>query len=183
MRTDALLNFIAPGAPLSMVAGAGVNIASGVLDLAGVGVGVAPPNIIGQATYFGAPDAMGVGMLRPELVVAVGTALTTSTGATLNAALQGAADTGASGGYQPGTWYTSEETGPLTTAELTAGTFIMRFPWVPPSLVTLRPRFLRLLFQIPAGDSFTAGTIGWATVTTVRDDQFNKYAAGNYAVH
>lgn len=182
MRTDALLNFIAPGSPLSMVAGAGVNIPSNVLDLLGVGAGVAPPSIIGQTTNFGAPDAMGTGMLRPELVVAVGTTFTTSTGCTLNIALQAAADAG-SPTWQPSTWQTLIETGAIAVGNLVAGTVLARFPWVPPFPANLRPRFLRLLFQVPSGDDFTAGTIGWATVTTVRDDQFNKYAVGNYVVH
>ena len=71
----------------------------------------------------------------------------------------------------------------IAVANLVAGTAIARFPWVPPFPANLRPRFLRLLFQIPAGTNFSAGTIGWATVTTVRDDQFNKYAVGNFVVH
>jgi hypothetical protein len=37
-----------------------------------------------------------------------------------------------------------------------------------------------LLFT-PAG-TFTAGTIASALVTTVRDDEFQKYAAKNYSV-
>lgn len=183
MRTDALLNFVPPGQPLSMVGGAGISIPSNVLDLLGVGVGQAPPNIIGQTTTFGAPDAMGTGMLRPELVVAVGTTFTTATAATLNIALQAAADQGLAGGYQPSTWNTLIETGAIAVANLVAGTPLARFPWVPPFPANLRPRFLRLLFQIPTGEDFTAGTIGWATVTTVRDDQFNRYAVGNYVVH
>jgi hypothetical protein len=182
MWTDALLNFIPPGQPLSMVAAAGVSIPSNVIDLFGVGVGNPVPNIIGQATVAGSPDAMGTGMLRPELAVAVGTAFATATGATLNAALQAAADQGAAGGYQPSTWNTLEETGAIAVANLTAGAVIARFPWVPPFPANLRPRFLRLLFQIPSGEYFTAGTIGWATVTPVRDDQFNRYTPGNFAV-
>jgi len=183
MRTDALLNFVPPGVPLSMVAAAGVNIPStNTIDLLGVGVGLPPPNIIGQTTNFGSPDAMGTGLMRPELVVTVGTTFTTANGATLNIALQAAADQGSAGGYQPSTWDTLIETGAIAVANLVAGTPLARFPWVPPFPANLRPRFLRLLFQIPSGENFTAGTIGWATVTPMRDDQFNKYAVSNYIV-
>lgn len=181
MRTDALLNFIPPGAPLSMVAAAGVSIRSNPpLDLFGVGAGQPVPAIIGQATVAGAPDAMGSGMVRPELVIAVGTTFVTANAATLNIALQAAIDLGAAGGYQPGTWQTLIETGAIAVGNLVAGTVLARFPWVPPFPANLRPRFLDLLFQIPSGTNFTAGTIGWATVTTVRDDQFNKFAVGNF---
>lgn len=182
MQTDALLNFVPPGIPLSLVGAAGVNIPSQILDLFGVGVGQPVPSIIGQAVVAGSPDAMGTGMLRPELVVSIGTTLVTATAATLNTALQAAIDTGAGGGYQPGTWNTLIETGPIAVASLIAGTVIARFPWVPPFPENLRPRFLRLLFQVPAATDFTAGTIGWATVTFVRDDLFNKQAVGNFVV-
>jgi hypothetical protein len=182
MITDRLLAFVPIGAPLSMVAGAGVSVPSGVIDLLGIGVGVAPTSIIGTPATFGAPDAMGVGGLRPELVVAVGTAFVTATAATLNLALQGAPDTGVGGGFLPGTWQTLEETGPLTAAQLTANTVIMRLPWVPPFPFNERPRYLRLLGQMPAATDFTAGTIGYAVVSTVRDDLFNLQAAGNFVV-
>jgi hypothetical protein len=184
MITDALLNFVPIGGNLSLIAGAGVSVPSiNTIDLLGAGVGVAPSDrIIGNATVFGAPDAGGVGGMRPELVVNVGTAFVTANGATLNVALQGAADTGAAGGYLPSTWQTLIETGALTAAQLTALQTIARFPWVPPFPANLRPRFLRLLFQVPAATNFTAGTIANALVTTVRDDQFNRYAAKNYTV-
>lgn len=182
MITDAQLSFVPIGAPLSLVAGAGVNIPSpNTIDLLGEGVGLAPTNVIGNVTNFGSPDAMGVGGARPELAVVIGTTCTTSSSATLNVALQAAADAG-SPTYQPSTWDTLAETGAIAVANLTAGTVIARFPWLPPFPANLRPRFLRLLFQVPSGDSFTAGTIGSALVTTVRDDQFNKYAANNYKV-
>lgn len=188
MITDALLNFVPIGGNLSLVAGAGVDIPStNVIDLLGLGVGVAPNsnggNIIGNVTTFGAPDAMGVGGMRPELVVNVGaTAFVTANSATLNVALQGAPDTGAGGGYLPGTYQTIAETGELTAAQLTAYQTIMRMPWLPPFPANLRPRFLRLLFQVPTGTNFTAGVIGNALVTPLRDDQFNQFAAKNYTV-
>lgn len=183
MITDQQLSFVPLGGNLSLIAGAGASIPSiNTIDLLGAGVGVAPPSIIGNVTVFGAPDAMGVGGLRPELNVTIGTALASATSATLNAALQGAPDTGAAGNYLPGTWQTIEETGALTVAQCIANTVIMRLPWVPPFPANLRPRFLRLLFQVPAATLFTAGTIASALVTMVRDDQFNKYAAKNYSV-
>jgi hypothetical protein len=148
-----------------------------VIDLLGEGVGVAPSSIFGNPTLFGAPDAMGVGGPRPELNVTLGTAF--AGGTSLNAKLQAAADLGTPT-YQPSTWNTLAETGAILTANLTANTVIMRFPWLPPFPAGLRPRFLRLLFT-PSG-TFTAGTIASALVTLVRDDQFNKYAAKNYSV-
>ncbi len=183
MMTDVLLGFVPINGNLSLVAGAGVNIASpGTIDLLGNGVGVAPTSIWGNPAVFGSPDAMGVGGERPELNVTIGTAPTTGNVATLNVALQGAIDTGLAGGYQPGTWNTFVESGPMAVANLTAGTVIFRCPWLPPFPANLRPRYLRLLFQVPAATNFTAGTIASALVTYVRDDQFNKYAAKNFTV-
>jgi len=182
MITDALLNFLALGGNQSLVAAAGVSFQVGnIIDLLGEGVGLAPTNIIGNVSLFGAPDAMGVGGARPELVVTIGTAATTATTATLDLALQAAPDLGTPT-YQPGTWVDIETTGPISAANLTAGQFIMRLPWVPPFPPGLRPRYLRLYAIIPAATDFTAGTIASALVTTVRDDQFNKYAASNFTV-
>ncbi len=183
MFIDALLSFVPLGAPLSLVAGAGVNVPStNVIDLLGIGAGNPPTaSIIGNVTNFGAPDAMGVGGLRPELLVNVGTAFTTGNSCTLNVALQAAPDAG-SPTWQPGTWQTIEETGPLTAAQLTANQVIMRLPWVPPFPANLRPRFLRLLFQVPAAENFTAGTISSALVVPCRDDLFNLQGAKNYSV-
>ena len=180
MILDASLAFVPLGSPLSLVAGSGVDVASNTIDLLGAGVGVAPPSIIGNVSLFGAPDAMGVGGVRPELNVVVGTAFVTGSSATLNAALQAAPDTAVT--YQPGTWQTIVETGELTAAQLLANTVIFRCPWLPPFPANLRPRYLRLLFQVPAGTTFTAGTIASAVPTLVRDDQFNKYAAKNFTV-
>lgn len=182
MITDALVSFLPIGGNQSMVGGAGVSIQIGnVIDLLGMGVGVAPNSIIGNVTLFGAPDAMGVGGARPELNITVGTAFTTGTAATLEVALQGAADLGTPT-YQPDTWHTFATSGTLTAAQLTANTVIFRIPWLPPFPANLRPRFLRLYGIIPAAEDFTAGTIASALVTFVRDDQFNKYAAKNYTV-
>lgn len=166
MFIDALTGFVQPGAPLSLVAGDGVAVQSDVLDILGVGVGVAPPSIIGTATTFGAD--MGVGGLQPELVVTIGTALATGNSATLNVQLQAAPDTAVT--YQPGTWQTIEESGAITAAQGTAGTRVFRTKFPPTFPANQRPRYYRLNFVTPAGTHFTAGTIANAILTIVRDD-------------
>lgn len=184
MFWDALDTFIFPSAPLSLVAAAGVSIASPVtIDLLGTGVGTAPSqSIIGQATVFGQPGGMGIGGLRPELFCSIGVALATANSATLNLALQASADSGAAGGYLPLAWDTLAETGPMAAASLPAGTIFARFPWLPPFPANLRPRYLRLYAQIPAATNFTAGTIAAAVSVLTRNDSFNKYAYANYKV-
>ena len=182
MRSDASLAFVPIGAPMSLVGGAGVSLPSPItLDELGQGVGTAPANIIGNASTFGAD--LGIGGRRAQIDVAIGVAAASAGACTLNLAFQGAADTGAAGGYQPGPWQTFVETGPLTVAQLTVGQVIARFDWAAAFPANFRPRFVRLLAQIPAGLSFTAGTIAYAIVTTVRDDQANKLAANNYVCH
>lgn len=177
MISDSLLAFVPIGGNLSIVAASGVDTPSNVIDLSGSGVGVEPPNIIGQATNFGTD--MGIGGKRPEINVVVGTAFTTSNSATLNVALQAAADDGTN---NPSTWTTLAETGEIAAASLTAGQIIARFPFLPAFPANLSPRFVRLLFQVPASVAFTAGTIASATVTMVRDDYAAKFAFRNYAV-
>jgi hypothetical protein len=185
MISDALVAFVPIGGNLSLVAGGGIAIPSLVLDLLGQGVGQAPFNIIGNAAVFGTDE--GVGGRRPELNVAIGTAVTAAAGTTLKVALQAAADLGAAGNYQPGTWTDIVSQDNIALANLTAGAVIFRSPFLPTMPPNLLPRFLRLLFSpqlanvTPSG-SFTAGTIGSATVTMVRDDQANKFAARNYKV-
>lgn len=186
MITDALLSFVPIGGNLSLVAAAGVDVPStNTIDLLGLGVGVVAPStssgnpIIGNVDTFGSPDAMGVGGMRPELNVTIGTALATSNSATLNVQLQAAADDGTG---NPDTWQTIGESGEITAAQGTANTVVARLPWLPPFPENLRPRFLRLNFAIPAATEFTAGTIASALVTVVRDDWFNRQAAKNYTV-
>ena len=190
MISDALLAFVPIGAPLSLVGGAGISIRSQVIDLLGLGVGVAPTErIIGTPTTFGQADAMGVGGLRPELNVTIGTSLVAVNGALLNVALQAAADQGAAGGYQPSTWNTLGESGAISAANAVANTVVARLPWLPPFPANLRPRYLSLLFSpLPAvatpgtAANFSAGTIASALVVPCRDDEFQKYAAKNYTV-
>ena len=186
MRIDSQLSFVPLGSPLSLVAGAGVSTPSQVLDLLGVGVGVAPPSIIGLTPIVGTTHVFGtdfgIGEDRVLLDVVTGTAFATGDACTLNVALQLAADTGLSGGYQPGTWYTAVETGPQAVANLTANTRIARFDWPPAFPENLRPRYARLLFQVPSGEYFTTGTIAFALVTPARDDYAAAYAAKNFSV-
>lgn len=181
MLIDALVSFLAPGSNLSIVAAAGVGTPSNTVDLYGFGVGVPATgsggNIIGQAPVIGG-DA-GIGQNRPEINVVVGTTLTTANGATLNVALQAAVDNGTG---NPGSWNILAETGPIAAANLSSGQIIARFPFLPAFPANLRPRFLRLLFQVPAATNFTAGTISSAAVTMCRDDTANKFAYRNYAV-
>ncbi len=188
MRSDALVAFIPIGAPLSLAnLGAGVTIATNPLDLLGLGVGINPTaaNIIGNAVLFGTD--LGVGGKRPELNISVGVAFTGAVGQLLKIALQAAPDLGIGGNFQPGTWQDVVSQDNIALANLTAGAVPFRSPWIPDMPPGLRPRFMRLLFSpmtataLPSG-SFTAGTIASALITTVRDDQANKFASKNFTV-
>lgn len=174
MLTDARLVFVSDQAPLSLVAGAGVDIPSNVLDTLDVGVGVAPPSYIGNVSTF-ATD-LGIGVRHPLIRMATGDAFATSNGATLNVALQGAPDTGSGGGFQPGAWTTITETGEIPVASLTLQTIFARLEITPAT----RPyRFLRVLFQVPATTNFTAGTVAYADITWLGDDM--QYGANNFS--
>lgn len=175
MRSDALLAFVPIGTPLSLI-GNGTTETSNVLDLLGQGVGTAPANIIGNASVFGQDP--GIGGFRPEINAVIGTALVGGT--SVNMQLQYAVDQGVGGGYQPGTWKVIAETGAILIASLTAGQVIGRFPFLPAFPPGTLPRFVRLAF-VNVGN-VTAGSIGAALVTLVRDDQANRYAARNYTV-
>jgi hypothetical protein len=168
MELDALLQFVPLGAPLSLVLGAGVGAASGIIDLLSAGVGVAPPSIIGTRTVFGTD--LGIGRQKTQLLLTTGIAFATGNAATLNVQFQAAVDSGPGGGYQPGTWITQVESGIMTAAQLGAGQTVARFDFPPAFPFITLPRYLRLFFLIPAGTNFTAGTIAFAMPTTVRDD-------------
>jgi|APPan5920702963_1055757.scaffolds.fasta_scaffold00012_10 hypothetical protein len=179
MLIDASISFVTPGTPISLVTGAGGSVRSNIIDILGNGVGQPPSSIIGNTSVFGSD--MGVGKNRVELDTVVGTAFTTSDSATLNVQLQGAPDTGAGGGYQPGTWTTIVETGEIPASELTAQSILGRFPILPYPLSQL-PRYLSLNFQVASGTSFTAGTIAFSVPTMIRDDLANLLATNNYTV-
>lgn len=181
MIIDSQTSFVLPGAPLSMVGAAGVSPRSRVLDLAGVGAGLPPPNIIGTKTVFG--EDTGIGMPRAQVAMAAGAAaFVTANAATLNVAFQGAQDTGAGGGYLPGAWQTFMETGPITAAQLVALAVFGRFDWPAEFPLGFQPRFLSLLFQIPAGTNFTVGQVAYAVTVLGRPDNANRYAAKNFTV-
>lgn len=177
MITDALLAFVPAAAPLSLVAGAGVDIQSNVIDLMGPGVNTTIQNIFGNSAQPGQADAMGVGDPVPYISVISGTALATGNSATVSIELQGAPDAGSG---VPGTWQVFEATPFITAAQGAAGTQLCRLNFVPPFPFNERPRFLRLNFNIPAGVNFTAGTIASALVTTSRDDYFVAQTPSNF---
>lgn len=177
MIADALIGFVFPNAPLSLVAGAGVDIPTDPYDIFGAGAGNLVSNIFGNTTTAGQADALAAGMPMPYISVIVGTALTTGTAATMTIQFQGAPDNGSS---QPGTWATYAQTGDITAALGVAGAELCRLPFIPPTPINNRPRFLRLNFQIPAGVDWTAGTILSALVVGTRDDQYNFQTPKNY---
>lgn len=177
MITDALVNFVPVGAPLSLISGTGDIASTNVYDILGSGPGTAPQNIIGNAALFGSD--VGIGGVRPELNVTIGTAIVSGGGGTLNVKLQAAPDT--AGTNLPGTWQTLAETGVLTVAQLTAGQIVARFPFLPAFPANLNPRYIRLLFTVGTA-SITAGTVASALVTMSRDDQANKFQPSNFVV-
>lgn len=176
---DALLGFVFDSAPLSLVAAAGVDVPTNPIDLMGNGVGTTVTNIWGNSTLPFSPDARGVGDPVPLIDILIGTAAVNDTGTpTLTVELQGAPDDGAGGA---GTYETYRATGPIATANLTAGQRI-RMEFVPPFPLNDRPRFLRLNFAIPAGTNYSAGTIASAQVVTSRDDTFFTQQPRNYSL-
>lgn len=177
MLTDNLVSFVPVGAPLSLISGVADIASPNTIDLMGSGVGTEVDNIIGNAATPGMD--VGIGGVRPEMNVTIGTAVVSGGGGTLNVKLQAAANT--AGTNLPGTWHTLGETGPLTAAECSAGQIVARFPFLPAFPPGLNPRYLRLLFSV-ATAAITAGTIASALVTMYRDDQANRYAAGNFTV-
>lgn len=177
MILDSQLSFVPIGAPLSLAQVVGDYPSTNLIDLLGQGAGTAPVNLIGRPTLFGTD--MGIGQIRPELNIAVGTAFVSAGGGTVNVKLQGAPDTAVT--FQPGAYTTLSETGPITVANLTAGQMVARFPFMPSFPANLNPRYLRLLFSV-ATATITAGTIAFALVTMVRDDQANKFAGSNFTV-
>jgi hypothetical protein len=182
MQLDALLNFVQPGqAPVSAVGAAGAVVQIGaIIDLLGPGVGVAPPGIIGNTSLWGHDP--GLGRVKPEINIHIGTAFATGNAATGEFAIQYAPDTGAAGGYQPGTWEDAETTGFKLVAELAANTVLrMDLPPAPP--LTLMPRFMRLIMRPPAATNMNAGTVTFAGPTMARDEhQTMKQYPSNYVV-
>lgn len=180
MLTDALVGFIPAGSTLSLVAGAGVGIRSGIIDLLGLGAGVDPlsADIIGTRTLWGTD--MGIGDPRAQTEVLITTALATANAATLNVKFQGALDAGTPT-FQPGAWRTLMETGEMAVADLTLGAICARFDFPPAFPINFQPRFLSLLFVVPAAANFSAGAVT-APVALVRDDYSEKFQPKNYSI-
>lgn len=179
MLIDALVSFIPPGSPLSLVGAAGASIPSNVIDLIGLGQGIAPSSaaIIGTATTWGTD--LGIGALKAQIEVLVTTSLATSNAATLTTAFQLAAEDATT--HLPGTWVTIISQDALAVATLAAGKRCARFDYPPVIPETLRPRFARLLFSPGAGANFSAGAV-IAPVTMQRDDWALAQQPRNYAV-
>ena len=172
MITDSLVNFIPIGANVPIT---NVPVRSNIYDFLGSGAGTPPHNIIGNRTLAGTD--LGIGGIRPQFEVLVGTAF--ADGTSLKVEYQAAPDLGTPT-YQPGAWTTIMETDDIPVAQLTAAQILARFDFMPNFPANLNARYLSLLFT-PVG-VFTAGTIAAAPVTMVRDDQANKFASNNFSV-
>lgn len=188
MRIDSQLTFVPLGGNQSFAGALGAAIPSvNIIDLLGVGVGIAPPNIIGNASVFGTDVGVGGDKQVIQVNLNAALAIASASGATLNIALQAAPDTGAAGGFVPGAWQTIGETGAMTLAQLQAAAVgalaqPIRLEWPPNFPANLNPRFVRLLFQVPAATQFDAGQIAAAFITRTRDDYSVKFQPRNYAV-
>ena len=181
MMLDNSLVLVPVGLNFSVVGAAGQSIPTpGTIDLLGQGVGTAPANIIGTAAVFGGD--FGIGKFKTELQGIVGTAFATANGAAPEFVLQGAADTGSAGGYQPGTWEDLVTTGLMAVSNLGASAVFARFDFPPAFPVTLRPRYIRGLMRFLAGTNLSAGTIASMFVVIGRDDTSQRSAARNYSV-
>jgi hypothetical protein len=139
---------------------------TGVIDMAGVGIGNAPPNAFGVSnSVFGQDIGIGDGMSPPNLTCIIGTAFVGGT--SLNVQIQASVDSGAPS-YNASNWETIVETGALLTAVLTAGTKIAEYTIPPRAPGQSFPRFYRLNYVVVG--TFSAGTIGFAGIATGRDD-------------
>lgn len=143
-------------------------------DVAGVGVGNAPPNTFGTATLFGEDIGIGDGVSPPRVAVYVGTAFTAGGAATLQLQLQASIDTGTPG-YTPSAWRTIGQTEAIAVASLTANALIMEMTVPPRAVGQAFPRFYRLNYVVATGP-MTAGTIAWAGFLTGVDNA-PQYAA------
>ena len=130
---------------------------TGTYDLAGVGIGNAPPNLFGTASVFGEDIGIGDGVSPPQIAVYAGTAFTAGGAATMQIQLQASVDTGAPG-YTPSAWDTIVESDALPVASLTANALLWQVTIPPRYLGQGFPRFYRLNYVIATGP-MTAGTL------------------------
>lgn len=149
-----------------------------VIDLLGVGSGVASQNIIGNVSVFGEDIGVGDGPNNPKLLVLVTTTL--AGGTSVNVQLQGAIDNGSNA---PGSYVTYAESSPILTANLVAGTSIWEVDVaavIPKGAVNgPLPRFLRLNYVIVG--TYTSGNVT-AEILLHRFDYTAKMYPSNYVV-
>lgn len=178
MLNDALVSF---GSGISVVGGSGAGFASSVIDLLGLGVGVAPVNIIGNRTKFGMDP--GIGWPRAQAGIIATTALATASGATMNFKYQGSEDDATT--HQPTLWRTIVESGELAVTDLdeiaTLNAFLWQFDFEPTHPLNFMPRYLRVLAQVSAAASFTTGIIS-IPVTLGLDQPKQLFTPRNYVV-
>lgn len=177
---DAQTAFVLPNSAFSLVGGAGATVQIGqVVDLMGVGVGVAPPNIIGNRTYYGVDPGIG---FKPVVEIDILAGLTTGNAFAAEFAVQYAQDTGAAGGYQPGTWESASTTGSKAVGVYPSGTQIrMDLPPAPPDMQDPPPRYIRVALLGVSGENLTAGTVSFAGITMSRTDLTNRNSPNNYS--
>lgn len=178
---DASTTFVQPGGAASLVGAASTTIQiGGIYDLAGVGVGVAPPNIIGSnrlGGFYGVDPGSGKG--KPEVEITFSTSPAGS--GTFQYALQYAPDTGATGGYQPGTWESAFETNASAATEYTTANAVrMDVPPAPPN--TPQPRYVRIVMIPASGDNMSAGVVSFAGIVMARGSDIlaNQNSPSNY---
>lgn len=177
---DAQTAFVVPNSAFSLIGAAGATVQIGnVIDLLGQGVGTAPANIIGNRSYYGVDP--GIGLMKNEVEIDIAAALATGNAATAEFAIQYAPDTGAAGGYLPGTWESANTTGAKAVSEYPAGTQVrMDLPPAPPDQQLPPPRFVRAVLIVPAATNLSGGTVQFAGIVPARTDFVQKNAPNNY---
>jgi hypothetical protein len=182
MLIDVLPSFVPVGSTLAVSGGpAGSGFRSGILDLLGLGAGVDPAtaDFIGNRTAWGQDP--GIGWPRAQAQVSVAVALATSSGATLNLMYQGAEEDTTT--HLPSTWRTIVESGEIAVTDMDAiGDIVWQFDFEPTHPLNFMPRFLSVLAQVSAGDTFTAGALV-IPVTTGLDQQKQRYVPNNFTVY
>lgn len=153
-----------------------------VYDVTGAGVGVAPLMIGGvtstSGTLIGFDIGAGDGIAIPEVYYNVSTAFTSAANANLTVQLQAAPDSGV--GNLPGTFVTIAQSGPVSTASLTAsfnGQF--QVPPVPSNFGENNPRFYRLNYVV-GSSTFSAGNLSANIVLNPSQAQKVQNNPANY---
>lgn len=184
MQIDQQLTFVGIGAaPVSLVGAAGALIQiGGTIDMLGQGVGVAPQGVIGNPFngFYGVDP--GPGMLKPTLAGRIGTALATGNAATVEFVLQVASDTGAAGGFQPGTWEDWVTAGVQAVGAYPVNSKI-RMDFTPLPNSTPAARYMRFIMRPLTATNLSAGTCTFAGLVMADDDLQNvQNGPVNYVV-